>query len=210
MAQRKHFIPLESNPDVFTQLAGRLGLSSKFAFHDVLSLDDPDLLAFLPRPALALVLVFPASQGPTYDEDKADKNKGAAAYDGSSGEETVIWFKQTIYNACGLYGILHALSNGEAQENLGKKRFLVYICTIPDIFDPRASTRLAPLAHPRRSHPARHAGPGARPRKLGRAGGGAHGCGGAGRHGSAAGRGRGGAPLCLLRQERREAVRARR
>ncbi|KAK1767900.1 peptidase C12, ubiquitin carboxyl-terminal hydrolase 1 [Phialemonium atrogriseum] len=29
-----------------------------------------------------------------------------------------MWFKQTINNACGLYGILHALSNGAARDML--------------------------------------------------------------------------------------------
>lgn len=37
----KKWIPLESNPEVITDFAGRIGLdTSKWAFHDVYGLDD--------------------------------------------------------------------------------------------------------------------------------------------------------------------------
>jgi len=118
MTARKHFLPLESNPAVFTELAHRLGLSSSLAFHDVLSLDDAELLAFVPRPALALVLVFPASRA--YQADLARKDKDTPEHTLCGDEEDAVWFKQTIHNACGLYGILHALSNGAARGFVGE------------------------------------------------------------------------------------------
>ncbi|TKA36247.1 hypothetical protein B0A49_13742, partial [Cryomyces minteri] len=60
----KRFVPLvtayaENNPDVMSSLVHKLGLSSKLGFQDVFSIDDPDLLAFVPRPAYALLLIFP-------------------------------------------------------------------------------------------------------------------------------------------------------
>jgi len=36
-------------------------------------------------------------------------------YDGKGEGEPVIWYKQTIRNACGLIGLLHAVSNGSAK-----------------------------------------------------------------------------------------------
>jgi ubiquitin carboxyl-terminal hydrolase L3 len=114
---KKHFIPLESNPDLFTELIHRLGLSSDFGFHDVLSIDDPELLAFIPRPALALVLVFPTTA--TYDEHTRDEEQSIEDYAKSGSQEEVMWYKQTINNACGLYGILHAVSNGDAKDYVG-------------------------------------------------------------------------------------------
>lgn len=41
---RKHFIPLESDPDVFNELINLLGVSPSLRFEDVLSLDGPHLL----------------------------------------------------------------------------------------------------------------------------------------------------------------------
>jgi len=113
LAHRKCFIPLESNPTVFTELTHLLGVSPSLSFTDVLSLDDPDLLAIIPRPVLALVLVFPASE--KYKLQKAEDEAKRVAYTGSGEQEDVVWFKQTIHNACGLYGILHSVTNGETR-----------------------------------------------------------------------------------------------
>jgi ubiquitin carboxyl-terminal hydrolase L3 len=118
MVYKKHFIPLESNPELFTELVHRLGLSNSFGFHDVLSIDDPELLAFIPRPALALVLVFPTTA--TYDEHTRDEEQSIEDYAKCGSQEDVMWYKQTINNACGLYGILHAVSNGDAKDYVGR------------------------------------------------------------------------------------------
>lgn len=121
MPYRKHYTPLESNPALFTELVHSLGLSSALEFHDVLSLDDADLLALVPRPTLALILVFPTSSD--YETEIADKDKDAIQYVKSGENEDVVWYKQTINNACGLYGILHAVSNGAARDFIGEYCF---------------------------------------------------------------------------------------
>jgi ubiquitin carboxyl-terminal hydrolase L3 len=113
---RKHYIPLESNPELFTQLCQQIGLSPSLAFQDVYSIDDAELLAFLPRPAYALILVFPTSD--TYERQTAEEEARRDVYNGSGDAEPVMWYKQTIHNACGLYGILHAVSNGDAREHI--------------------------------------------------------------------------------------------
>ncbi|KAF2816238.1 cysteine proteinase [Mytilinidion resinicola] len=114
---RKRFVPLENNPEVMSALVHKLGLSEKLAFHDVFSIDDPDLLAFVPRPAYALLLIFPVSD--TYENFRLQEDKEKAVYDGSGPDEEVIWYKQTIGNACGLIGLLHGVSNGEARTHVG-------------------------------------------------------------------------------------------
>ncbi|EON67283.1 hypothetical protein W97_06536 [Coniosporium apollinis CBS 100218] len=113
---KKHFIPLESNPELFTQLIHQLGVSPSLAFQDVFSIDDPDLLSFIPRPVLALVLVFPTSEA--YEKHKAQEEATVRDYQGAGDDQPVMWFKQTINNACGLYGILHAVSNGDAKGHI--------------------------------------------------------------------------------------------
>ena len=118
MFYAKHYVPLECNPDLFTQLIHSLGASSKLEFQDVLSLDS-DMLAFVPRPVLALILVFPTSDN--YEKEKAFEESAREYYKGWGETEDVTWFKQTINNACGLYGILHAICNGEAKEMIGTR-----------------------------------------------------------------------------------------
>jgi len=113
----KHFIPLESNPIVFTELAHKLGLSTSLVFEDVLSLDDPELLGFLPRPAFALILVFPTTDD--YEKRVQDEDAKVEEFRTSGGAGDLVFFKQTINNACGLYAILHAVCNGEARQKIG-------------------------------------------------------------------------------------------
>ena len=93
-----------------------LGLSKSLAFHDVFSIDEPSLLEFVPRPAHALLLIFPVSE--VYENSRLAEDESRTVYNGSGPNEPVIWYKQTIGNACGLIGLLHAVSNGEARARI--------------------------------------------------------------------------------------------
>lgn len=99
-----------------TRLAHELGLNTSLQFHEVYSLTEPSLLEFLPRPAHALLLVFPVTQ--TYEKFREEEDSSRQDYAGSGREEPVLWFKQTIRNACGLIGLLHAITNGTAREQI--------------------------------------------------------------------------------------------
>lgn len=111
------FIPLEANPDLMTALVHKLGVSSALALHDLYSLTDVELLAFVPRPALSLLLVFPVSAA--YESHRMAEDSLADDYKGRGPHEPAIWWKQTIRNACGLMGVLHAVSNGPARVYIG-------------------------------------------------------------------------------------------
>ncbi|KIW11882.1 hypothetical protein PV08_09155 [Exophiala spinifera] len=115
-AGRKAFVPLENNPEVMTHLVRQLGLSPTLEFHDVYSLTEPSLLEFLPRPAVALLLVFPVTQN--YEKFRVAEDASRPEYAGSGPDEEVVWFKQTIRNACGLIGLLHAVTNGAARDQI--------------------------------------------------------------------------------------------
>ena len=101
-----------------TSLLQQLGLSKSIGFQDVYSIDDPDLLAFVPRPTYALLLVFPVSD--TYERFRAREDADRPEYAGAGPDEEVLWFKQTIGNACGLIGLLHGVSNGSVRQFVGK------------------------------------------------------------------------------------------
>lgn len=101
-----------------SSLLHKLGLSKQIAFHDVYSIDEPELLSFVPRPAHALLLVFPVNE--IYEKFRTAEDKDKPEYRGSGPEEEVVWYKQTIGNACGLIGLLHGVSNGEAKNHVGR------------------------------------------------------------------------------------------
>lgn len=102
-ADSRRVIPLELNPDIFNALAYKSGLSPVLAFQDIYSLTDPDLLAFLPQPVMAVVMLFPITETyETYRRQQDTQPRESA---------DVRWFKQTIGNGCGLYALLHVLAN---------------------------------------------------------------------------------------------------
>jgi ubiquitin carboxyl-terminal hydrolase L3 len=111
---KKQFIMLENNPQVMNHLAYALGLSKSLAWHDIYSLADPELLAFIPRPAFALLVIIPLT--PTWHEERIAEDKDKVEYDGAGEEEPTIWFKQTIGDACGSIGLVHALLNSDASK----------------------------------------------------------------------------------------------
>lgn len=117
------FIPLEANPQLMTTLIHKLGVSDALEMHDVYSLTDPDLLAFIPRPALALLLVFPVSA--VYESQRMAEDSLVDEYKGKGDTEPVLWWPQTIRNACGLMGLLHAVTNGNA------RGFIRTYCSLP-------------------------------------------------------------------------------
>ncbi|KAH7065389.1 hypothetical protein B0J12DRAFT_693731 [Macrophomina phaseolina] len=108
---RKTVVPLENNPAVFSHLIRSLGVSPKLGFYDVYSLDEPALLAHIPRPALALIFIAPSA---VYHSHRDVENAGMQAYDGV-GDQPVLWFKQTVHEACGQVALIHAVCNGEAK-----------------------------------------------------------------------------------------------
>ncbi|KAH7397412.1 hypothetical protein BKA66DRAFT_566522 [Pyrenochaeta sp. MPI-SDFR-AT-0127] len=116
LSSRKIWVPLENNPDVMSNLAHRLGLSEKLVFRDIYSLTEPSLLALVPRPVYALLFLFPGTEifNKCFEEEQAAQQE----YTGCGPDEPVIWYKQAIGHACGLIGLLHCLSNGEAANHI--------------------------------------------------------------------------------------------
>ncbi|KAF9580995.1 Ubiquitin carboxyl-terminal hydrolase isozyme L3 [Lunasporangiospora selenospora] len=90
------WIPLESNPDVTTALHPRL---------------DEELLSFVPQPVHAIILLFPFTE--KYEEYIKEE---AAKIDkeGQFVSPNVVFYPQTIHNACGTMGVLHSIANNWA------------------------------------------------------------------------------------------------
>lgn len=111
-------MPLESDPAIITQYTQALGLSPELAFHDVYSVSDPDVLSFVPRPAHALLLVFPITA--VYEHYRQEQDKGKDLNMGDNPVDgDIVWFRQTIGNACGTMGVIHSVFNGDVPSYLG-------------------------------------------------------------------------------------------
>lgn len=65
MTYRKHYIPLESDPEIFTCLMHKIGVNASLKFVDVWSLEQDEIQS-LPGPVQALILIMPAC--PAYEE----------------------------------------------------------------------------------------------------------------------------------------------
>lgn len=113
---KKTFTVLENSPQVMTHLAHTLGLNPGLSFYDIYSLTDAELLSFIPRPALALLVIIPMT--PTWHAAREVEDADKGPYEESGEQEPVIWFKQTIGHACGSIGLLHCLLNGEAAKHI--------------------------------------------------------------------------------------------
>lgn len=106
----KNFIALESDPEIFTDLMHSLGVKRSVRIIDIWSLDE-DALAFVPRPVLALILVLPPGMRGEDEEGETKSEGKGKVEDERKGGENIVWFKQTIHNACGLYALLHGVCN---------------------------------------------------------------------------------------------------
>ena len=105
-------VPLESDPDVFTNFARSLGLNSTYSFIDIYSISDETLLSFVQRPVVAIVLLMPVSsiKGAVSVPAKPERHS-----------EKPIWLQQKFSNACGLYALLHILVNFQNLLHSGSK-----------------------------------------------------------------------------------------
>ncbi|GAA6009211.1 ubiquitin carboxyl-terminal hydrolase [Rhodotorula paludigena] len=105
------WLPLESNPESFNRWSASLGLDTSpptgYRFADIWGLD-PDLLAFVKQPVKAVLMLFPVTQA--YEDMRKQQDEDILEH-GVEGVQDVIYFKQTIANACGTFALLHTLAN---------------------------------------------------------------------------------------------------
>ncbi|VYS63034.1 unnamed protein product [Arabidopsis thaliana] len=115
----KRWLPLESNPDVMNQYLWGLGLTPDEAeCNDVYGLDD-ELLEMVPKPVLAVLFLYPItkkSEEERIEQDKEIKEKVHS--------DKVYFMKQTVGNACGTIGLLHAIGNITSEIKLSDGSFL--------------------------------------------------------------------------------------
>lgn len=98
---------LEANPEVMTKLCHQVGVSPLYQVVDVWGLD-PDLLAFVPQPVVALVLLFPSRN------EKGEKSRDFLTVEPHEISGKVYYLRQLeghLDNACGTIAMIHGILN---------------------------------------------------------------------------------------------------
>jgi ubiquitin carboxyl-terminal hydrolase L3 len=124
---KKRWIPLESDPQIFTTVLHKLGGSPELEYVDIFSLD-PDFLEFIPRPVLGLILIMPYSE--TFLAAQREKDAGLKEETDTTTNSELRWFRQIIGNACGTYALLHNILNGSAKGYIRKFAFLSVLAVV--------------------------------------------------------------------------------
>jgi len=105
--KKSKWLPLESNPEVMNEYVHKLGVSLDWVYIDVFALEN-DYLSTIPQPAKAVLILFPVSEN--YKKDK-EKEVKQIQEKGQVISPNVVFFKQTISNACRTIGLLHSLAS---------------------------------------------------------------------------------------------------
>eukprot|EP00953_Heterococcus_sp_UTEX-ZZ885_P019541 10912-Heterococcus_DN1.PRE.1 len=118
---KKRWFPLESNPDVMNRYVERLGFSTaRHAFVDLLSTEEwaQDMV---PKPVLAVVMLFPIT---TESENYVTEETERIKKEGQVVSPNLYFMKQTVSNACGTVGLLHAIGNVGSKVGLASVNWL--------------------------------------------------------------------------------------
>ncbi|KAB0372773.1 hypothetical protein FD755_015526 [Muntiacus reevesi] len=87
----------------------QLGLHPNWQFVDVYGMD-PELLSMVPRPVCAVLLLFPITE--KYEVFRTEEEEKIKSR-GQDVTSSVYFMKQTISNACGTIGLIHAIANNK-------------------------------------------------------------------------------------------------
>lgn len=89
-----------------TKFLHKLGVPKKWSVIDVYGLD-PELLAIVPKPVLAVILLYPVA----IKNEKSEEDEEAAKDGKNDALDSVYHMKQCISNACGTIALVHSIAN---------------------------------------------------------------------------------------------------
>lgn len=117
----KSWFPIESNPEVMNNYAGRLGLdTSIFSFQDVLSTESW-ALEMIPQPVVGVLMLYPIKES---SEQENTRELARILNEGQYIDQSVYFMKQTVGNACGTIGILHSIANARPAVKIQPNSYL--------------------------------------------------------------------------------------
>jgi ubiquitin carboxyl-terminal hydrolase L3 len=84
-----------------------IGVSDKFQLFDVYGLEE-DTLAFLNKPVLAFILLFPCTEN--YENHRKQQDEKLKENPPKT-PENLFYMKQYLHNACGTVALFHSILN---------------------------------------------------------------------------------------------------
>lgn len=103
--KEKHWLPLESNPDLINKFLGQLGLPPHWSVSEIFGLDE-ELLCMVPQPVRAVLLCYPITA-----KSEAFNESQSQSLQPDQVPSSVFYVKQTVGNACGTIALLHSVMN---------------------------------------------------------------------------------------------------
>ncbi|CAH0407879.1 unnamed protein product [Chilo suppressalis] len=116
-------LPMESNPEVMNKYLARLGVSEKWRMVDVIGLED-EALSWVPRPVLAVILLFPLSDA--YEQHRREQEKDLKTK-GSQAPKDVFHMKQVLSNICGTIALVHSVANNAEEIEINDGLLKTYL-----------------------------------------------------------------------------------
>jgi len=105
---KPRWMPLEGNPDVLNKYIKNLGVKNDdYEFVEVIGFDE-ELLAFVPQPVCAVLLIFPITEA---HEKHRQKEMEEATHSPPDYSQAIYFLKQTVGNACGSIAVIHSVAN---------------------------------------------------------------------------------------------------
>ncbi|XP_026751529.1 ubiquitin carboxyl-terminal hydrolase-like [Galleria mellonella] len=98
-------LPMESNPDTMNKYLLKLGVSDQWRMVDVIGLEG-DALGWVPRPVLAVILLFPLSE--TYEQLRRQEESNLV---NKEIPKDVFHLRQVLSNVCGTIALVHSVAN---------------------------------------------------------------------------------------------------
>lgn len=117
------WLPLESNPSVMNKFITNMGMSDTWKFIDVYGLDD-ELLAIVPQPVAAVLLLYPLTKTAVDIQNKEEEELVANNY---TAPDSVFFMKQFVSNACGTVALIHAVANNTDRIDIGNGAFKTFL-----------------------------------------------------------------------------------
>ena len=110
MDNKDNWMPLESNPEVMADFAGKLGFNTaKYTVQDLMSTEDwaQDMI---PNPVVGVILLYEINQAQktfTHTQEESLKEE--------NNSKNLFYMKQLAHNACGTIALFHVLLNASSE-----------------------------------------------------------------------------------------------